>query len=95
MHFTRTLQYAGFVVTPVLGAVLSAAAPHLHFSLLTRYNFPALFLVLSALVCIYLLHTDFQDVPRPLSPASNDTARLSAVPNTSVSRPYIIIISAL
>lgn len=61
------LQYAGFIVTPAIGALLSSAAAEHELWFLTRFTAPICFLVFAAVISIYALLQWLQEVRRPSS----------------------------
>ncbi len=70
LSFIRAVQYAGFTMTPILGAMLSALAYqdlenplNAHF-VVNQYSLPVFFLMAVCVLAILLLCSVFVDVPR-------------------------------
>lgn len=65
MAFSTAVQYAGFTVTPVIGAVfssyLSGNSDKEEGFAINEFNAPAFFIVVLCIVALILLHTTFHD----------------------------------
>lgn len=68
LHVFSAVQYAGFTITPVIGAALSAFAynstSYTDDTFVNQYSIPALFQLCSAGLCVLLLLTVFKEAYR-------------------------------
>eukprot|EP01039_Chlorochromonas_danica_P002203 gene2203-2406_t len=101
MAYLTALQYAGFIVTPAIGALLSSTAAEHELWFLNRFTAPICFLVFVTVVSIYALQQWLQEVRRPSSsgeelendhvPSRSEELRIDTEEDESSSRTIVCL----